>query len=549
MIDIALYLRGFLEGLAITLSPCILPILPLILSASVSEEKNRPYGVILGFILSFSLFTLLSHWLLEALGLDPGIIQTVVYVLFFLFGLTLLFEGLSDKFSAQSQWFTKPGQWFQGLSNNLKGFTGGLVLGVGLGFIWVPCAGPLLAIVLVDAATQQTSVATVALLLSFAVGAGLPMLIISLFGNRLVQQLTWLKERSVLIRRLTGALIISVIGLTLWVGPSFFAGLGLSTPEVEAQASPTQLKSPLARTYKAPDIQGVNHWLNSKPLTMNDLKGKVVLVDFWTYSCINCVRTLPHLKEWHAKYADKGLVILGVHAPEFAFERSLNNVSAAVKKFGLQYPIALDNGFKTWRAFNNHYWPAHYLIDKEGNVVYEHFGEGAYDTTEHNIRTLLGLDKMSADKSNQKSVNDLLSRVRQTPETYLGTLRAARYSGSPQLANQQQEQFKTNDSSLPVHHWQLEGRWKSQPEFIESKAANSQLELKFHAKKVFLVLGSADGQPIPVTIQVNQGEAKTLTIQEETLYELLEQAQAEEGLLTLTAHKPGLKAYAFTFES
>lgn len=297
------------------------------------------------------------------------------------------------------------------------------------------------------------------------------------------------------------------------------------------------LQDALPNPYPAPEFAGVEAWLNSPPLTMQSLKGKVVLVDIWTYSCINCVRTLPHITQWNTDYRDKGLVIVGVHSPEFAFEKSQANVAAALKKYGIQYPVALDNNMETWKAFKNRYWPAHYLIDKQGRVVYKHFGEGNYDITENNIRFLLGLDTQAAGQDAATSSSG------QTPETYLGTARAKNFVGDA--------------SVLAKDEWTLSGKWDRQPDRIISAEKGSALRIRFFAGKVFLVLGSKDGKLLKATLTLNGkplandagGDAPhgVLTVGQHALYELVKQNAPAESVLEIKTEGAGLEAYAFTF--
>ncbi|MDX2072863.1 MAG: thioredoxin family protein [Alphaproteobacteria bacterium] len=297
------------------------------------------------------------------------------------------------------------------------------------------------------------------------------------------------------------------------------------------------LKQPLANPYPAPEFAGIESWLNSTPLSMASLKGKVVLVDIWTYSCINCIRTLPSITQWDAAYRDKGLVIVGVHAPEFAFEKSEANVKAALAKYSIRYPVALDNEMQTWNAFKNRYWPAHYLIDKQGRVVYKHFGEGNYDITEHNIRFLLGLDGKAAAGQGAAATS-----AGQTPETYLGTARAKNFVDSATLEKDQ---------------WTLSGMWERLPDRIVAQEAGATLRMHFSAGKVFLVLGAADGKPVkamltldgkPITSDAGRDAPHgVLTVDQHALYEIVNLNQPGERLLEIKSEAPGLEAYAFTF--
>lgn len=280
-------------------------------------------------------------------------------------------------------------------------------------------------------------------------------------------------------------------------------------------------------SYQAPEISGIEKWFNSKPLKISDLKGKVVLVDFWTYSCINCLRTLPHIIELDEKYKNKGLVIIGIHAPEFDFEKNPQNVEKALKKFGIKYAVALDNNLTTWNNFNNRYWPAHYLINQNGEVVYTHFGEGEYDVMENKVRALLALDAKAMTKNTENNFSE-----KQTPETYLGFERSER---------------KSEATKLPIHHWKLQGNWKINSQFIEAKNAGDSLQLNFFARKVFLVMSSTSGKEISAEIFLDGKENKIVKVKDSQLYEIVEMKKAGNALVEIKAGNAGLRAYAFTF--
>ena len=278
-----------------------------------------------------------------------------------------------------------------------------------------------------------------------------------------------------------------------------------------------------------------------------------MLIDFWTYSCINCIRTLPILKKWYNDYHNEGFEIIGVHTPEFEFEKKPENVKDAVKRFGIQYPVVLDNDYKIWTNFKNHYWPAHFLIDKNGQVVYEHFGEGAYEETEQNIRTLLGLSEMQNTKEEAPS-----SSMLQSPETYLGYARASNFQSSESLEKDKTTEFHY-PQFLSKDGWALQGSWEVQAEKIISQAPNASLKFNFYAKNVYIVMGSTDGKPKEVTVTLNgspiEKEAgkdlvnSTITVTEHRLYEIIQLSDTEAGMLELISKDPGLELYTFTFGS
>ena len=311
----------------------------------------------------------------------------MAYVILLILGFVMLSSYLTEKFALLTSRLSNVGSQAQAANNVQGGFISGVLFGAMVGIVWTPCVGPILAAVIVQAAIQQTQIGSVGIAIAFALGAGVPMLIIAIAGRYAVSHLGFFRTRTEFFRKLLGIIIIfSVIFLMFATNITSSVANTNDNPVLSGD-----LLNGLSQPYPAPPIVGIDAWINSPPLQLADLKGKVVLIDFWTYSCINCIRTLPYIKDWYAKYHDKGLVIIGVHTPEFEFEKNLDNVKNAVKAFNILYPVALDSHYATWKSFQNQYWPAHFLIDKAGNIVYEHFGEGDYAITEHNIRYLLGL--------------------------------------------------------------------------------------------------------------------------------------------------------------
>jgi cytochrome c biogenesis protein CcdA/thiol-disulfide isomerase/thioredoxin len=517
---------AFVEGFALIVSPCILPILPIMLSGSIEGGRYRPYGIILGFILVFSCFTLGSRLLVESLHLDLSGIRYLAFILIACFGLILASSFLSTKFAAWTQKLAHLGLRLSDSAVNSKssGWLSGIVLGGLVSLIWVPCGGPILAAAIVQSAIQESNWGSFLSFLFFAFGSVLPMILIALLGRKLLQSLHFFKQYSESLRKVFGLIIFLGAGFAAaidagWLNLNFTSA---STPAPTHESM--QLIDSLKYPYPAPPLAtSPSDWLNSPPLTLNALKGQVVLIDFWTYSCINCIRTLPYLKKWYAEYHHQGFEIIGVHTPEFQFEKDPNNVKAAIKAQGILYPVVMDNHYATWLNYNNQYWPAHYLIDRQGNVVAVQFGEGGYAETEHNIRVLLGL------KSPKNLPTDNASPTffpGQTPETYLGTARSGEHASV----------------------WSTQGEWLNTPQYIQNNTAQSKITLRFSAKQVFMVAHSATG-PMPVTVSLNGRSMPGITLDAASLYPILNLDQFSSGVLQLTFPHPGAQLYTFTFGS
>jgi cytochrome c biogenesis protein CcdA/thiol-disulfide isomerase/thioredoxin len=553
---------AFVVGVVTAFTPCVLPVLPIILAGGSSgASRRRPYAIIAGLVTTFTLFTLAGAWIWSLLHI-PERDQIRIG------GALLLFVALTLIVPKVGEWVERP---FLFLTRRRAPETSsGFVLGASLGIVFVPCTGPLLGALLTNVGSHRVDAWTVFVLLFFSLGASLPLLLIA-HGSRRVA--ATFRAHAQTIRIASGVLMaaFAVVIYNNWLEglqkntPSFavsferwlegghgaksaLAGLQhrkteSGTPFAKSQnPSPSlasmPVKVPLTDYGQAPDFTGVSDWLNTPALSIAALRGHVVLVDFWTYSCINCLRTLPHLEAWYSAYRSKGLVIVGVHTPEFGFEHDLGNVTQAVKQLGVRYPVALDNGYHTWNAYQNQYWPAEYLIDQHGDVRHIHFGEGDYGGTEHDIRLLLragGASTLPASKLERDTTptGDI------TPETYLGYQRIDRYDGTP-LKTDAQATYRI-PTSLPRDDFAYGGAWTVQGEKIVS-GADARLRLHFHARTVNLVLG---GHGL-VSVSVNGKQRGNVRVNEDRLYTLAQYAHVTDGSLDLR-FSPGVQAYAFTF--
>jgi cytochrome c biogenesis protein CcdA/thiol-disulfide isomerase/thioredoxin len=355
---------AFGAGLATVASPCVLPLLPALLGSSWGRpDPWRPPLIVLGFIGAFSALALAFGASATALGLSAGAVRDVAAVLLLTMGVLLLWPALWEKLSLPLGRVADVAQRFgQG-----GGRLGALALGASLGALWTPCAGPALASILALVASATEPGQAAALLVAYAAGAGGPMLAVAYGGQRLAQRLRSWAGAAVRFRQALGVLIMAVAGASL---------ADVSSAWVAALSGPAESAAGKVVGLAAPELPRTGAWLNSPPLQLQDLRGQAVLIDFWTWDCVNCLRSVPVIERLHQRYAARGLVVIGVHTPEFAHERPLGGVRAAVRRLGLHYPVVQDNDYRIWQSFGNRYWPAAWLIDKQGRIVYRHEGEG-----------------------------------------------------------------------------------------------------------------------------------------------------------------------------
>ncbi len=544
---------GIVSGLITAVSPCVLPVLPAILATSTptstAPSPRRPYVVIAGLVTSFAVFTLLGASLLSALHLPDDFLRWAGIVVLAVVGLGLLVRPIGDLISRPFERVRLPERWRE---------AGAFGLGAALGLVFVPCAGPILAAITVQAATGGIGWKLVVLTAAYTLGLAIPLVLFAHAGQAIGKRIAAVRSRLGTLRAVSGAVLVAtalVIAtnvaepLQRFV-PGYQAsiesnaavqrelanltGQGASSFD-ECAADPSALRN----CGVARDLPGIEAWLNTpdgEPLDLDELRGSVVLIDFWTYSCINCQRTFPYLAAWYERYADDGLIVIGVHSPEFAFEKVESNVAAAAERFGLGYPIALDNDFETWLEWDQRYWPAHYLIDKNGIVRQVHYGEGRYEETEALIQELLGApaqDPFTTDPDG--------GTFGRSPETYLGSKRAAGYFNEDGAFGEPFE-FALEENP-PRDTPTLGGTWTINPEYILA-GDDAVLSYFFLASDVHLVLGG-EGE-IRVTLT---GDPEWENVVEvggvPTLYTLYT-GVATEDLMTIE-FTPGIEAYAFTF--
>jgi cytochrome c biogenesis protein CcdA/thiol-disulfide isomerase/thioredoxin len=551
---------AFLGGLITALSPCIIPVLPVILAGgSTSTSRSRPFLIIAGLVVSFSITVLFGITILSALGLPLDFLKWLGISLLLLLAVGLLFPVLEN-------WIEKP---FARIGATRYATTGGgFVLGLSLGLVFVPCAGPVLSAITTAAASHRVGASSLFVTLFYAAGAALPLLVLAVFAQRAMAG--WKKFRTQLpvIRRVAGA-VLAVTTLAIAFGwldslqtavPGYTSALqdhiesnasiakqlrsisGEKENQFAKKAATTAKMATLPKLGMAPNFTGIVSWFNTpgdKPLSLAQLKGKVVLVDFWTYSCINCQRSLPHVEGWYNDYKKDGLVVVGVSTPEFAFEHVVSNVESSAKNFGIGYPVAIDNNYGTWNAYNNEYWPAEYLIDPTGEVRAYDFGEGGYSSMESNIRQLLTANGVTSLPA-RTDVPDKTPTNQTTPESYVGYEEAQYDVGTP-IAHDKAIGYHA-PATVPLNSFAFNGTWTDHSQEATA-GSNATIDLHFVANDVYLVMGGTG----TVDVSFNGRHLASVDVSGvPKLYTLFSGSALQTGQLSLS-FSPGVQAYDFTF--
>jgi cytochrome c biogenesis protein CcdA/thiol-disulfide isomerase/thioredoxin len=581
----SLFILSYLAGVLTILSPCILPILPFVFSRAGQPFVRSTLPLLAGMAATFavlaSLVTVGGGWIVAANN-DARIAALLVLAAL---GLMLLFPQLAGRLL----------QPVAGLGGRLSGMAGpgspasalgSFTIGVATGLLWAPCAGPILGLILTGAALEGVQARTALLLLSYAGGAATALALALLLGGRVFAALQRSLGAGEWIRRGLGVAVLAAV-----VAIAF--GLDTRVLTQWSIASTTQLEQGLIERFRPagammggamsqhaateaastgpqvegdlPALTGATAWINTPPLTPASLRGKVVLIDFWTYSCINCLRTLPYVRGWAEKYKDHGLVVLGVHTPEFAFEKNLDNVQRAVRQLHITYPVAVDSDYAIWGAFFNNYWPAHYFIDAQGRIRGHQFGEGDYEASEHTIQQLLaeaGFHDVpggiiETDGSGVEAAQD--ASEERSPETYIGYARAEHFSSDGQLAKDAPATYHV-PRTLQLNQWGLEGSWIIASEQATLVHAPGRIVFRFHARDLHLVLGpAASGAPVRFRVSLDGAEpgadhgADTDAhgngvVREQRLYQLIRQSHdVRDRTFTLEFLDPGAQSFSFTF--
>jgi cytochrome c biogenesis protein CcdA/thiol-disulfide isomerase/thioredoxin len=606
-----LFVIAFLGGFLTIVSPCILPVLPFVFARADRPFLRSGLPMLIGMALTFAAVATLAAvaggWAVTANQYGRAVALTLLAV----FGLMLLFPGLADRMARPfvalgARLSDSAGQE----SSAQRSLLPSLLLGVATGFLWAPCAGPILGLILTGAALNGANAQTTLLLVIFASGAATSLALALLVGGRVFAAMKRSLGVGEWIRRgLGGAVLVGVAAIALGLDTGFLTRVSFestaaleqklldklqppeapATPSVVMNGGPAMMsgnpammgpggpsmmmKGPaagapasqdLAVEGALPSLAGATEWLNSPKLTPDGLKGKVVLIDFWTYSCINCLRAIPYVRAWAEKYKDQGLVVIGVHTPEFAFEKDADNVRRAVSDLKIGYPVAIDSNYAIWRSFANQYWPAHYFIDARGQIRHHHFGEGEYDESERVIQQMLAeaggakvaTDLVSVKTSGVEAASDE-SDVR-SPETYVGYSRAENFVSPGGAVEDARHAYVSGSPRL--NEWGLTGDWTIAAEEAVLDREGGGIVYRFHARDLHLVLGpAADGKPVRFRVTIDgavPGEDHGAdvapdgagTITGYRLYQLIRQRGAiGDRTFEIKFLDPGVRAFAFTF--
>jgi cytochrome c biogenesis protein CcdA/thiol-disulfide isomerase/thioredoxin len=559
-----LLLFALLVGAGTALSPCVLPVLPALLSASAAGGRRRPFGIVIGLTVTFAVTIVGIAKVIDGVGVGETVLRDLAIAVLIAFGLALLVPALSERLERPLAAFSRLGPRTRG-----DGFASGLLVGAALGFVYTPCAGPILAAVISVGAASGRAVAVG---VAYALGTGLMLLALALGGRKVLDRLR-ARGRVVAVRRALGVVMIVTaivlatsldvrldqwiaenipnVNITAFIDNSHGVSKSLNsvrTHKLKFKPRVGTVPSQLPDLGVAPDFVGTEDWFNTagdQPLTLAGLRGRVVLVDFWTYTCINCIRTLPYLEAWDAKYRSKGLTIVGVEAPEFPFEKDAGNVADAIKQFGIHYPVVQDNNLDTWNAYGNEYWPADYLIDAEGRVRYVAFGEGDYAKTEAAIRSLLVAAGAKGLGGGAITQGALTPSAVETPETYLGTARAMGWISGEPTSGTHTYQPPAQPLALASNTFAYGGTWTIGSQQALA-GANATIDAQIQAKNVYIVLSPpAQGKGV-VTVSVDGGISKSIAVTQQRLYEVASFSSDSSHMLQLR-FSPGTSGYSFTF--
>jgi cytochrome c biogenesis protein CcdA/thiol-disulfide isomerase/thioredoxin len=573
-----IYLLAFVGGVLTILSPCILPVLPFVFARADQPFRRSGLPLLTGMALTFSLVAIAAafggHWVVR---LNQGG-RYAAMIIFLVLGATLLFPSLAE---ALTRPLVRAGSRLQGGPSTESSIGKSFVLGISTGLLWAPCAGPILGLILTGAALQGPGAHSSFLLVSFALGAATSLGIALFAGNKVFSALKRSLSFEVWIRRALGvAVIMGVIAIALGWDTALLTKFSfINTARAESHlitalgpeksaavaVSATDSQPVLADEGPMPSLDGAVSWINSSSIKTSSLRGKVVLIDFWTYSCINCLRALPYVEGWAEKYKNSGLVVIGVHTPEFAFEKDRDNVEKAVRDLKVTYPVAVDSDYWIWKSFHNEYWPAHYFIDGKGRIRYHHFGEGNYAESEHVIQQLLKENGAQSLSDSSLSIAATGAEAApdngnvRSPETYIGYSRADHFASAEPIAHDSRKAY-TLQSRLSLNQWGLAGNWKVGPESAVLQSAPGSITFRFHARDLHLVLGpTKDGKPIRFIVKldgtppgddhgVDTDATGAGTVQGHRLYQLIRQkGTVEDRTFEIQFLDPGVQAFAFTF--